>query len=116
ILTGIGETGGECAVLVELKQWSTATISQKDGVINSFVGGNVRELTHPSYQAWSYASLLYNFNEAVSTDNIKLQPCAYLHNYQLDDVISNIHYQDYIEKAPVFLKGEAQKLRNFITQ
>lgn len=116
ILTGASEQDKECAILIELKQWSTATINQKDGVINSFVGGSVRELTHPSYQAWSYASLLYNFNETVLTDNINLQPCAYLHNYQLDDVIMHQHYQDYIDKAPVFLKGDAQKLRAFINQ
>ncbi|WP_238387954.1 hypothetical protein, partial [Pararcticibacter amylolyticus] len=35
---------------------------------------------HPSYQAWSYAALLQDFNETVATDNIQLKPCAYLHN------------------------------------
>ncbi|WP_316747578.1 DUF2075 domain-containing protein [Pedobacter gandavensis] len=116
ILTGRGDEDKDYAVLVELKQWSEATISNKDAVIHSFVGGRVRELTHPSYQAWSYAALLENFNETVSQDNIQLRPCAYLHNYVDDEVISNSHYQEYIEKAPVFLKGEAVKLRNFIKQ
>lgn len=114
ILTGTGINDDEYVILVELKQWSEATISSKDGVINSFVGGKVRELTHPSYQAWSYATLLQNFNEVIVTDNINLKPCAYLHNYKADDVIANPHYQEYIDKAPVFLSGEAVKLRNFI--
>ena len=114
ILTGVGERNIEYAILVELKQWSEATISDKDGIINSFVGKSVRELTHPSYQAWSYASLLENFNETVSRDKINLKPCAYLHNYIPDEIIGNNFYKDYIEKAPVFLKGEAVKLRDFI--
>lgn len=116
ILTGIGEDRKDYAILIELKQWSTATLSPKDGIINSFVGKSVRELTHPSYQVWSYAVLLRNFNEAVADDTINLQPCAYLHNYIQDDVITSHHYKEYIEKAPVFLRGEAAKLRDFIKQ
>lgn len=116
ILTGLGEQNREYAILIELKQWSEATLSEKDGVINSFVGKSKRELTHPSYQAWSYASLLYNFNEAIATDKINLQPCAYLHNYNADNIINNQFYQAYIDKAPVFLRGDAIKLREFIKQ
>ncbi|MFX8887378.1 hypothetical protein ABTM83_20295, partial [Acinetobacter baumannii] len=82
----------------------------KDGVVNSFVGGKIRELTHPSYQAWSYASLLRNFNETIANEGINLQPCVYLHNYISDDIITNEVYKDYLEKAPVFLKGDALKL------
>src|SRR5664279_5194156 len=46
ILTGLGEGNVEYAILVELKQWSEATLSSKDGIVNSFVGGNIRELIH----------------------------------------------------------------------
>lgn len=116
IFTGLGENNAEYAIIVELKQWSEATLSSKDGVVNSFVGGKIRELTHPSYQAWSYASLLRNFNETIANEGINLQPCVYLHNYISDDIITNEVYKDYLEKAPVFLKGDALKLRNFIKQ
>ncbi len=116
ILTGQGLDDKEYAILVELKQWSEATLSEKDGVINSFVGKKVREVTHPSYQAWSYAELLLNFNETVSSDSINLLPCAYLHNYIVDEVIGHDNYKDYILKAPIFLRGDAVKLRDFIKQ
>lgn len=116
ILTGQGSDKKEFVIIVELKQWSTAKLSNKDGIIQSFVGKSERELPHPSYQAWSYATLLRNFNETVETDDIQLQPCAYLHNYMPDDVIRHAQYQDYIAKAPVFLRGEAVKLREFIKQ
>ncbi len=116
ILTGNGESNQEYCVIVELKRWSEATLSSKDAIVNTRVGRHFGEFTHPSYQAWSYASLLYNFNETVSQDNIQLKPCAYLHNYVADDVITNEHYKEHLQKAPVFLKGDAGKLRDFIKQ
>lgn len=114
IITGEGDKNESYAVLVELKQWSEASISAKDGIVSTFLGKNNREVSHPSYQAWSYAALLEGFNEAVYTENIQLKPCAYLHNYTPDNVIDNPFYSDYIAKAPLFLKPDALKLRSFI--
>ncbi len=36
------------------------------------------------------------------------------YRYEQDDVITNNFYSDYIQKAPIFLKNDAQKLREFI--
>src|SRR5699024_3529872 len=45
-----------------------------------------------------------------------LNPCAYLHNYRKmeNDPLTDIHYDEHLAKAPVFAKGEIQKLRDFI--
>jgi DUF2075 family protein len=85
-----------------------------DGIVSTYVGGAKREVNHPSYQAWSYAALMNNFSEAVYDGDIELTPCAYLHNYVKDDVITNIFYEEYLKKSPVFLKDDALKLREFI--
>lgn len=115
IITGQNEKEVPHVIIVELKQWSNpAKLSKKDAVLNvDFYSG---EVTHPSYQAWSYASLLENFNQTVNEKNIQLKPCAYLHNYIPDQVISNAFYSEYIKKAPLFLEGDMEKLklRNFI--
>ena len=116
IITGTNEENIEHAILVELKQWSSATLSDKDGIINTFTGNAVREVSHPSYQVWSYAALLNGFNETVYEEKIQLKPCAYLHNYIKDNVIDNNFYSEYIEKAPIFFKSDAIKLREFIKQ
>jgi DUF2075 family protein len=118
ILTGSDADRRDKFIIVELKQWETAGLSSKDGIVSTFVGGSVRECSHPSYQAWSYAALLEGFNEAVQKDEIALQPCAYLHNYIADSVISHDHYAPYIERAPLFLTGAAErkKLRDFINR
>jgi DUF2075 family protein len=65
---------------------------------------------------WSYATLLQSFNETVEEDKIELVPCAYLHNYEQDNVLTNDFYRYYIDKAPLFLKSDALKLREFIKQ
>lgn len=58
--------------------------------------------------------MLQNYNETVCKQNIQLLPCAFLHNYQEDYIISNKCYAEYIIKAPLFLKSDAGKLQNFI--
>ena len=80
IITGQNAEKRDCAVIVELKQWETAASTSMDSVVSTYVGGGVREVSHPSYQAWSYAALLEGFNEEVYNQNIALQPCAFLHN------------------------------------
>ena len=114
ILTGQDEKKIDHAVIVELKQWEKAELTEMDGIVSTFIGKAVRQEPHPSYQAWSYASLLINFNEAVYKGDIQLKPCAYLHNYCDDNILINNFYSEYIEKAPVFLRNDVLKLRNFI--
>ena len=116
ILTGRDNKQTDHAVIVELKQWQTSEKTEMDAMISTFVGGAKREVPHPSYQAWSYASLLSNFNESVYKESIQLQPCAYLHNYLPDDVITNEFYSEHLKKAPIFLRPDALKLREFIKQ
>ena len=93
-------------IVVELKQWSSSKLTDKDGIVIAQRGGaHEREGAHPCYQEWSYAALLEGFNEAVYDGDVGLRPCAYLHNYIDDGVISHPHYAPYIEKAPLFLRG-----------
>lgn len=114
ILTGKAENQSENAIIIELKQWSNVKVTSKDGVVKTFVGGGDREVTHPSYQAWTYAALLKDFNETVQDDDIGLWPCAYLHNCVSDDVINDPFYDHHTRKAPAFLRKDGQKLADFI--
>lgn len=114
ILTGQDNNKIDHAVIVELKQWEEAQLTEKDGVVVTRFAHGAVETSHPSYQAWSYAALINGFNEAVYGGNIKLNPCAYLHNYKDNGVITNDFYKEYLDKAPAFLKNDALKLREFI--
>ncbi len=114
IITGLDSENRESAVLVELKQWQKAELTDKDAVVVTRFKHGEQETTHPSYQAWSYKKLLEDFNQTVDEDKIQLLPCAYLHNYDADNVINNVFYKEHIDNAPIFLKSDALKLRDFI--
>lgn len=116
IITGQDENNNDKVIIIELKQWTDIQITDKDAVVLTRFQQGLSEELHPSYQAWSYSSLLYGFNATVYNENIGLEPCAYLHNHVDDNVIKNSFYNDYLEKAPVFCKGEKEKLQNFITK
>ena len=116
LISGSNDTN-QSIVIVELKQWQDIEkVDGKEAIVKTFLGGGVRETTHPSYQAWSYAALIEDYNENVQDNQMELYPCAYLHNYIKvdDDPIIDEGYQYYVEKAPVFRKGDAAKLREFI--
>jgi uncharacterized protein len=116
IITGLDEKKSESAILLELKQWKKAEITEKDAVVITQFKNGLVETPHPSYQAWSYKKLLEDFNQTVDEENISLYPCAYLHNYEEDTAINNEFYREYIDEAPLFLKSDALKLRDFIKQ
>lgn len=104
-------------VIIELKQWSEVQkVTSKDALVSTYLGGGMRTVTHPSYQAWSYAALIHDYNQNVQDQYIVLNPCAYLHNYRKpeNDPLTDHHYADHLAKAPIFTKGEIQKLRDFI--
>ncbi len=117
ILSGYDASHKPNAVIIELKQWDKVhKVEGKDALINTFTGGAYRDVVHPSYQVWSYASLIRDYNEIVQDKDITLSPCVYLHNYKLqdDDPILDEQYQTYIDEAPIFAHGSTMQLRDFI--
>lgn len=119
LITGLDAERQPKVIIVELKQWSEARVSDKDGIIWARRGGRAGETEgpHPSYQAWSYAALLADFNATVQDEDLALHPCAYLHNYpKRDGVIDHASYSTHIERAPLFIKSEKSRLQAFIRQ
>lgn len=117
MVSGYDEKDNPCMVIVELKQWSSLDkVEDTDTLVETYTGGGMRKVVHPSYQAWSYAQLIYDYNTAVQDGSIKLAPCAYLHNYQRKDVdpLDDKQYEAYTSEAPAFSFGETFKLRKFI--
>jgi len=114
ILTGLNEYQVPQVVIVELKQWSCAQLSDLPSMVRTRFKQGILEKNHPSYQAWSYAAYLQDFSKIVQEDNINLIPCAYLHNYIPDNIITSEVYEQDIKNAPLFLRPDAIKLREFI--
>lgn len=119
IISGYGEKQNPNVVIIELKQWDKVeTVEGQDALVETYTGGAVRKVVHPSYQAWSYAAMIYDYNQNVQMGNITLHPCAYLHNYRKSnpEKLEQKQYKEYVEDAPVFARGEALKLREFIKE
>lgn len=119
IITGKNGESKNTAIIVELKQWTEANIvSGKDGIVQAYTGHALREVAHPSFQAWSYATTMEDYNETVQDKQIDLHPCAYLHNYLAvtPPTLLAEDYKTYLEKAPAFINGDVEKLRGFINK
>lgn len=118
VITGEDAAARTKVVIVELKQWSESRRSEKDAIVWARRGGRAGETEgpHPSYQAWSYAAYLEDFNGAVQEGEMALRPCAYLHNHPRDGEIDHPHYSEHIARAPLFLARERARLQAFIRE
>jgi DUF2075 family protein len=118
IISGYDEDKKMEAVFIELKQWESAEKIEGVNCVSTYLGGRKRATTHPSYQVWSYTQLLKNNNLNIQKKNIKLQPCAYLHNYRVisDDAILDKKFDYFIERAPVFTMTDEIKLTDYIKE
>ena len=116
LLAGKDENGTDNVVVVELKQWEDSGMTSRPDVVTAFTGKGNRAVCHPSYQAYSYAKIIETFNEVVDRNDIRMRPCAYLHNYREANRphIDNDLYREAVSVAPLFLQEDVAKLRAFI--
>lgn len=118
IIAGADNNDKSNVIIVELKQWEKVEKIDDEMLhsVRAFTGGANRMVSHPSYQAYSYAVFIRNSSEQVQDEDINIVPCAYLHNYeekyvdQLNDEIYRIWY----DEAPFFIKTQVLELRKFI--
>lgn len=117
LVSGYDSNQSANVVIIELKQWEKLNkVEGLDALVETFTGGRERRVVHPSYQAWSYAEMIRDYNEYAQVVGVQLWPCAYLHNYMRvqDDPLDDPIYRDYLDEAPAFAKGDVKKLREFI--
>ena len=117
IISGYDQKKTPNVVIIELKQWDKVnTVAGQDALVETYTGNGMRKVVHPSYQAWSYASMITDYNQNVQQQNILLHPCAYMHNYRKSnpEKLEMDQYKEYVEDAPLFARGEVLKLREFI--
>ena len=116
IIAGQDDNLQDNVIVIELKQWQSARRTSRKDIVKAYTGGQERDVAHPSYQAYSYAKSIENFNEVFTQRNIKIHPCAYLHNYDIQKIGELRHpaYQEIIQEAPLFVKSEEEQFRAFI--
>lgn len=118
IISGSDVSGGDHIVIVELKQWTDAekVADNMRYSVRTWVANDYRIVCHPSYQAFSYSRLISNFCEPVSTGEVSLHPCAYLHNFQASHkhVLTDGIYRQWYENAPFFISNETEEFRKYL--
>lgn len=116
MITGLDANGKPNVVIVELKQWEKAEATEYEDLVRTYVGGSEKNEVHPSYQAYSYAMTIENFNETVENEHISFWPCAFLHNYKekYRNQIDNPEYRNAVDCAPLFLADDYARLREFV--
>lgn len=119
MILGKDDNNKDHIIIVELKQW--AKVSKKDNLSKHTIMSDLRgkePTAHPSYQAYSYKALLMNYCDGLNLDSSQLNPCTYLHNMSESyrNIIEDELYDEWTQEAPVFLKKDVLKLRNFINQ
>jgi len=118
IVSGQDLDGNKNFVIIELKQWQKADVTDGDGLVESFTGGAKRVVTHPSYQASRYRDFISDFNESVYSGGINAYSCAYLHNYpeKNPEPLLDTRYEKIINKSPIYFRDDQEKLELFLTK
>ena len=105
-------------VIVELKQWTKAETvdDEMHYSVRTYVASDNRIVCHPSYQAYSYSRFISNYSEKVQDGEIKLHPCAYLHNYSpmFKDALQSQIYKEWYTAAPFFIRDEQRQFSDFV--
>ena len=118
IIIGANETGHDSIVIVELKQWKEAEKVDDDMhfCVRTFVANEKRIVCHPSYQAYSYSRFIANYSQIVNENQIRLVPCAFLHNYKpaYKQALAADIYKEWYTSAPFFIMDEVQPFIDFI--
>src|SRR5260370_25156441 len=117
LVTGYDHKEWTNAVIIELKQWSGCKGASGKNEVATFVGGNVRDVLHPSVQVGQYMMYLTDCHTAFQgEDGISAHACSYLHNYSpiKNDPLFLPQFAEQIGRFPVFTADDVASLTTFL--
>ena len=85
--------------------------------MEAYTGGKIQTAAHPSQQVKGYHGYLKAFVEAVSTDSLNLQGCAYCFNYirkDDDGVLFNPKFDVLQEEFRTYAANEKDELAGLL--
>ena len=120
MIFGCDSEDGKNVMHIELKQWSEDGIfpaSSAGNFVEAYTGGKIQTAAHPSQQVKGYHGYLKAFVEAVSTDSLNLQGCAYCFNYirkDDDGVLFNPKFDVLQEEFRTYAANEKDELAGLL--
>jgi len=120
LICGHDEPRRPQAVILELKQWESADESDGDNLMQTWVGGAIRDVLHPSAQAAAYRQYLEDTHTSFYEGDspVGLSACAFLHNYTpaSDDTLFRPRYRAVLDEAPSFTAAHSEELDRFLSE
>lgn len=108
------------AVIIELKQWDKCEEADGENEVTTWLGGDYREILHPSAQVGRYQMWLEDTHTAFyeGKNPIVLHSCAYLHNYNYyaNDVIFADKFKELVRKYPVFTADDVDAMSGYLVK
>jgi len=106
------------AIIIELKQWNKCQDADGENEVTTWVGGQLKEVLHPSVQVGRYKSYLQDVHTAFYEENpISLFACTYLHNYNYysSDIIFSKKFEKCLIDYPLFTADDVEKLKSYLS-
>src|SRR6266550_2326260 len=119
LVTGYDSKKAPNAVIIELKQWSGCKGASGKNEVATFVGGNTRDVLHPSVQVGQYMTYLTDCHTAFQGESgISAHACSYLHNYSptKGDPLFLPQFAEQIRRSPVFTADDVPHLTAFLDE
>jgi uncharacterized protein len=118
MLTGRSGSSAENAVIVELKQWNATAPSNADRCVETFVGGRLRPVAHPSVQVGQYEAWLVDNHTVFYEDGVGLTGVSWLHNMQYDptDELFAPKHAEYLATNPIFTGDQSTALAAYLDE
>lgn len=112
MLFGKGKDGKNNVVLFELKGWKDAKLSYNNTLIETFTGGRLQDVEHPSVQAERYHTHFTNFVSVLNNGDTCLTSIAYCYNYSKKDNNAFYHpnFEAVLKDYPLFVKEDKEQL------
>ena len=115
-IAGISADQKNTAIIVELKGWSEGIHkTDMEGIVHADFYND--DILHPSYQIWSYANYLKNFNSEIVDGQVDVLPCTYLYNMsaQVGEIsLEDPSYSYYTDHARIFYLNDEENFSRFI--
>ena len=117
LICGKNEFMRDHAIIVELKQWEKCQASEGDNEVITYVGGDLREILHPSAQVGHYEMYLRDTHTSFYGDHaVELEGCSYLHNYKRipNDCIFSEKFKPILLNNPIFTADDVDTFIDYL--
>lgn len=118
MLFGKGKDGKNNVVLFELKGWRDAKLSYNNTLIETFTGGRLQDVDHPSEQAERYYLHFTNYIELLCSDDYHLTSIAYCYNYVRSEKNNALYHKSFDEvmsNHPLFNSEDRDRLADLLS-